>query len=207
VLGSVLVANVSHAPSNPAAANITSLLRAWSAGDANAGEQLLPLVYAELRRRAGGYMRSERRRHTLNPTALVHETYLRLVDQRHATWQNRAHFFSIAAETMRRVLVDHARSRLSAKRGGTWCQVPLDDADASCVPRSVDLLAVDGALHELSAFDDRQARVVTMRFFAGLSVEETAEAMKLSTATVKREWTMARAWLYQRLAGEPGLRA
>ena len=192
-------------PNATAAADITSLLQAWSAGDASAGERLLPLVYAELRRRAGGYLRGERRRHTLNPTALVHETYLRLVDQRHACWQNRAHFFGIAAETMRRVLVDHARRRRSAKRGGTWCQVPLDDADAACAPRSVDLLAVDGALQELSLFDDRQARVVTLRFFAGLSVEETAEVMKLSTATVKREWTMARGWLYLRLTGAPGL--
>ena len=194
---------MTHAPPNAAAAqaDITALLQSWSAGDATAGERLLPLVYAELRRRAGGYLRAERRGHTLNPTALVHEAYVRLVDQRRVSWQNRAHFFSIAADTMRRVLVDHARGRRSAKRGGTWCQVPLEDADAPSAPRSVDLLAVDKALHELALFDDRQARVVTLRFFGGLSVEETAEVMKLSTATVKREWTMARGWLYQRLTG------
>jgi len=186
------------APTTPE--DITALLRAWSEGDPRAAENLLPLVYTDLRRRAGGYLRRERRNHTLNPTALVHEAYLRLVDQRHVTWQNRAHFFGIAAEMMRRILVDHARSHGAAKRGGTWCQVPFDDTVATSEPRCVDLVAVDSAVEELAQFDPRQARVVELRFFGGLSVEETAEVMSLSRATVKREWTMARAWLHRRLA-------
>jgi RNA polymerase sigma factor (TIGR02999 family) len=181
--------------------NVTALLRAWSRGDAHAGEHLLPLVYADLRRRAAGYLRRERRDHTLNPTALVHETYLRLIDQREVSWQNRAHFFGIAAEMMRRILVDHARGHDAAKRGGTWCQVPLEDALATSAPRTVDLVAVDAAVTELSRLDPRQGRLVELRFFGGLSVEETAEVMQLSRATIKREWTMAKAWLHRRLDG------
>jgi RNA polymerase sigma factor (TIGR02999 family) len=191
------------APLAPSAENVTALLRAWSGGDPAAGEHLLPLVYAQLRRRAAHYLRRERRNHTLEPTALVHETYLRLVDQRQVTWQNRAHFFGIAAEMMRRILVDHARGHGAAKRGGTWCQVPFDENVATSEPRCVDLVTVDTAVGELGRFDARQARVVELRFFGGLSVEETAEVMQLSPATVKREWTMARAWLHRRLASGP----
>ena len=187
----------------PSLENVTELLRAWSEGDVVAGERLLPLVYAGLRRRAGAYLRGERRNHTLNPTALVHETYLRLIDQRHVSWQNRAHFFGVAAEMMRRILVDYARSRDAAKRGGTWCQVPLDEGLAASDPRCVHLMAVDAAVAELAQIDARQARVVELRFFGGLSVEEAGEAMGLAPITIKREWAMAKAWLHRRLADEP----
>lgn len=182
------------------AEDITRLLRAWTAGDAQAAEELLPLVYADLRRRAAAYLRRERRNHTLNPTALVHETYLRLIDQHQVTWQSRAHFYGIAASMMRRILVDHARGHEADKRGGAWRQVPLDDAMAAAEPRAVDLMAVDAALDALAQLDPRQARVVELRFFGGLSVEEAAEVLGLSPATVKREWTMAKAWLHRRLA-------
>jgi len=183
----------------PVREDITALLRAWTGGDVRAEEQLLPLIYADLRRRAAGYLRRERRNHTLNPTALVHETYLRLVDQREVTWQNRAHFYGIAAAMMRRILVDHARSHEAGKRGGAWRQVPLDDDLAAASAQNVDLIAVDTAVDELTTLDPRQGRVVELRFFGGLSVEETAEVLGVSPATVKREWTMAKAWLHRRL--------
>jgi RNA polymerase sigma factor (TIGR02999 family) len=185
---------------NPTPSTITRLLRAWSAGDTAAGEALMPLVYDELRRRARRYLRRERREHTLEPTALVHEAYLRLVDQREADWRNRTQFYAVAAVVMRRVLVDHARSHRAEKRGGALFRVPLDEGMAQGDAREVDLMDLEKALVELAAQDARQARIVELRYFAGLSIEETAEVVGVSPATAKRDWTMARAWLYRRVA-------
>lgn len=179
---------------------ITVLLQAWSKGNRQAGEELLPLVYAALRSRAERYLRAERREHTLQPTALVHEAYLRLVDQSRVTWQNRSHFFGVAAGMMRRILVDHARGRRAARRGGAWCRVELDDAVGSYESRGVELIALDDALTELAAIDEQQERIVELRFFGGLSIEETAEALGVSPATIKRDWSMARAWLHRRVS-------
>jgi RNA polymerase sigma factor (TIGR02999 family) len=153
----------------------------------------LPLVYDELRRLARGYLRRERVEHTLQSTALVHEAYLRLVDQ-NVAWENRAHFFGIAAQMMRRILVDQARARQAAKRGDAL-KVTLDEGMAVAEARNLDVLALDRALHRLSQLDEQQGKVVELRFFAGLSIEETAEALSISSATVKREWAMAKAWL------------
>jgi RNA polymerase sigma factor (TIGR02999 family) len=181
------------------------LLLQWSEGDADALEQLLPLVYGELRRIASNQLRRERADHTLVPTALVHELYMRLVDQRRTSWQNRAHFFGLAAQLMRRILVDHARAQHAEKRGGLVTHVSLDDAlggDPS-EPRAhgpaADVLAIDEALERLATIDPDQARIVELRFFAGLSIEETAHVLKRSPRTVKREWRLARAWLYRAL--------
>jgi RNA polymerase sigma factor (TIGR02999 family) len=185
----------------PSEGGVTDLLRAWSQGDRGAGEALFPLVYADLRRRASRCLRGERRGHTLEPTALVHEAFLRLVDQRRASWQNRAQFFAVAARMMRRVLVDHARGRKAARRGGTWCRVDLDEGAVAAGPRDLDVAALDEALDELGALDERQARIVEVRFFGGLSIEATAEALGLSVKTVKSDWRMARAFLHSRLAG------
>jgi RNA polymerase sigma factor (TIGR02999 family) len=171
----------------------TRLLLRWNGGDRNALDELLPLVYDELRRLANSYLRRERVQHTLQSTALVHEAYLRLVDQSVA-WQNRAHFFGIAAQMMRRILVDHARARQAAKRGD-GLQVTLDEGMAIAEARNLDILALDRALQSLSQLDEQQGKVVELRFFAGLSIEETAEVLSISTATVKREWVMAKAWL------------
>jgi RNA polymerase sigma factor (TIGR02999 family) len=180
--------------------DITQLLVQWGEGDAQALESLLPLVYAELRRIAARQLRGERREHTLAPTALVHELYLRLVGQRQASWQNRAQFFAVAARLMRRILVDHARSRLAGKRGGAGTFVPLDEAGARGAEQNVaDVLAVDEALDRLARLDAVQARVLELRFFAGLTVEETAHVLSCSPRTVKREWRLARAWLYREL--------
>jgi RNA polymerase sigma factor (TIGR02999 family) len=180
---------------------VTELLRAWSRGDAAAQDELLPLIYQELRRRAAAQLRRERRGHTLQPTALVHEAYLRLVDQ-DVAWKSRAHFFSLASEMMRRVLVDHARGRKADKRaGGT--RVELDEALAISEERDVDLVLLDQALAELSDLDPRHGRIVELRFFGGLTLEETASVLGISPATVKREWTLARAWLYGRLKRGP----
>lgn len=180
---------------------VTDLLQAWSGGDREAGERLIGLVYDELRRQAARHLRRERREHTLRPTALVHEAYLRLMAQRGAAWPSRAHFFAMAAKVMRHILVDHARRHRAAKRAGSWCRVSLAEADAVAVaPRpDVDLLAVEEALGELASLDADQARVVELRFFGGLSVEETAEVLGVSAATVKREWRTARAWLHHRM--------
>lgn len=186
------------------ARDITALLRAWGDGDTLALDELMPLVHAELRRLARAKLRRERPGHTIQPTALVNEAYLRLVDQRRVRWQNRAHFFGIAAELMRRVLVDHARRRQAAKRGGPLRVVTLDDAVAPVEPRDVELIALDQALERLASFDDRQSRLVVMRFFGGLSVEEAAAALGVSRATAERDWTMARAWLHRTLAGDQG---
>jgi RNA polymerase sigma factor (TIGR02999 family) len=171
---------------------VTALLRDWSGGDRAALERLMPLVYQELRRLAASYLRVERPDHTLQPTALVHEAYLRLVDQRGVNWQNRAHFFGIAAQMMRRILVDHARRRQAAKRDATALRLEANGGEAG---RDPELLALDQALCGLESLDARQARIVELRFFGGLTVEETAEVAGVSPATVKREWRTARAWL------------
>lgn len=184
---------------------VTRLLREWSSGNQEALEKLLPLVYDELRRQAGGFFLRERGEHTLQPTALVHEAYLRLVGQDAIDWKDRAHFFGIAGRTMRQVLVDHARARNAEKRGGGRIHVALDAADAAGAatpPRPMDLLDLDRALSRLGAFDERQARLVELRLFAGLTIEESAEALQISHATVSREWRHAEAWL-QREMSEP----
>ena len=177
---------------------MTDLLQAWSDGNIPARDRLLSMVYDDLRRQAAAYLRRERSDHTLRPTALVHEAYLRLSDQRHVVWQNRGHFFSLAAQAMRRILVDHARGRGAAKRAGHGARVTLDDDIVSPQPH-VDLAALDDALNELGVADPQQARIVELRFFGGLSVEEIAELLTLSPATVKREWSSAKAWLYRRI--------
>jgi RNA polymerase sigma factor (TIGR02999 family) len=179
---------------------VTELLQQWSRGREEALERLLPEIYAELRGLAASYLRGERRDHTLQPTALVHEAYLRLVDQRAVHWQNRAHFFGIAAQAMRRILVDHARARGADKRGSGQRPVPLDEALAIGAMPDVTLLALDEALMRLAAMDSQQGRVVELRFFGGLTMEETAEALRISPATVGREWALAKAWLYAELA-------
>ena len=159
----------------------------------------MPLVYEELRRRAVACMRRERANHTLQPTALVHETYLKLVEQRAASFTSRAHFMAMAAQLMRRILIDHARAKLTAKRGGQWTSVPLTESPELRVNTPERLLAVDLALQKLRSVDPRQEQIVEMRFFGGLTVEETAEVLGVSTRTVEREWTVARAWLYLQL--------
>ena len=177
-------------------AEVTGLLVAWSHGDETAYERLVPLVYAELHRLAHRYMSRERPDHTLQTTALVDEAYLRLVDQK-VHWENRAHFFAIAAELMRRILVDHARKHSYAKRGGNARKVELNEAVLMARDRSDELVALDEALTKLAEFDQRKSHVVELRFFGGLSVEETAEVLKVSVNTVKRDWSTARAWLYK----------
>jgi RNA polymerase sigma-70 factor, ECF subfamily len=179
---------------------VTGLLHAWSAGDGTALEVLLPAVYDELRRQARRALRHERVGHTLQPTALVHEAYLRLVDQTRTQWESRSQFFAVAAQAMRRILVDHARTRGRAKRGGGETPVTLADADSVCASRSgVDALALDEALTRFAALDPRKARLVELRFFAGLSIPESAAALGISEATAVREWAVARAWLRREL--------
>ena len=183
---------------------VTELLRAWGRGDLQARDALLPLVYRELRVRAAAYLRRERRDHTLQPTALVHEAYVRLVGQNRVTWQSRAHFFGIAAQMMRRILVDHARERQRAKRGGASVRVALDDDLAVLNPPDAEVLALDLALIELTRLDARQGQIVELRYFGGLSEHEVAAILSLSRATVTREWQTARAWLYRRMtSGRP----
>lgn len=185
--------------------DVTRLLDDMSAGRPQAFDELFPLVFAELRRRAAGQLRRERRNHTLQPTALVNEAYLRLVDQRGVQWQNRLHFFAVASQAMRRILVDHARTHRRVKRGGVQARVTLDEAMIAAESRSIDLLALDQALERLTALDERQARIVELRFFGGLSVEEAGEVLQLSTSTIKREWSMAKAWLHAELTAQaPG---
>jgi len=182
--------------------DVTGLLLAWGTGDAAAAERLLPVVYEELRQQAGRAMRREGDAHTLQATALVHEAYLRLVDQQRVQWRNRSHFFAIAAQMMRRVLVDHARTRLAAKRGGELQRVTLGDVGAGAADAGgdMDVLALHEALEQLALLDPRQARLVELRYFGGLGIEETAEALEVSPATVKRDWAIARAWLRRALA-------
>ncbi len=182
------------------ARDVTQLLCLWSGGDGAALESLMEAVYGELRRLAHSYLRRERPGNTLQSTALVHEAYLRLIDQKNVTWQNRAHFFGIAASMMRRILVDHARSRKASKRGAGISILTLDDAVAGSGPRDLDLVVLDQALESLAQLDPQQSKIVELRFFAGLSIEETAEVMKISPATVKRDWAMAKAWLYREMS-------
>lgn len=180
--------------------NVTELLEDLSAGKEHALNDLLPVVHSELRRQAARYLRRERRNHTLQPSALVNEAFIRLVDQRNVRWQNRAHFLGIAAQAMRRILIDHARTQQRIKRGGIQQNVTLDEGMLATTARSIDVLALDQALTRLAAIDERQASVVELRFCGGLSVEETATVMNISAATVKREWSMAKAWLYTQLS-------
>lgn len=191
----------SEAPGAPVrVGDVTLMLMALRNRDPNALQGLLPLVYAELHRRAKRLMGRERRDHTLQPTALVHEAFLKLFDKQQTSWQDRAHFFAVAAHAMREILVDHARGRAAAKRGGDAGRVSIDDVSVATEPRSVDLLALDEALDRLAAQDERQSHIVELRFFGGLTIEETAEVLGCSIATVNREWRHARAWLYRRLA-------
>jgi RNA polymerase sigma factor (TIGR02999 family) len=185
--------------SDPAVGEISTLLRAWSGGDRSALEKLTSIVYEELRRLARRYMRGERPGHSLQTTALVNEAYVRLVDYKRMQWQNRAHFFAVSAQLMRRILVEHAR-RHNLKRGGDRQHVCLDEATVADTGKPTDLVALDDALNALARIDGRKAQVVEMRFFGGLSVEETAEVLKVSTITVMRDWNTARAWLYRELS-------
>ena len=178
---------------------ITGLLKAWSNGDQSALEQLTPLVHSELHRLARRYLSKESPGHTLQATALVNEAYMRLIDWRNVEWQNRAHFFGVSARLMRHILVDYARQRRSHKRGGGAVEVSLDQAAVISRERAADFVALDDALTSLAAFDERKSRIVELRFFGGLSIEETAEVLKISAATVKREWSLAQAWLYREL--------
>jgi len=188
-------------PSSARDADVTGLLLAWGQGDESAEDRLIVAVYDELRRQAERAMRREGGEHTLQATALVHESYLRLVDQRRVEWRNRAHFFAIASTVMRRILVDHARARLTAKRGGGVVPLSLAGAERGGEHGTddVDLLALHEALERLAALDAGQARLVELRYFGGLTIEETAEALDVSPATVKREWALARAWLRREL--------
>jgi RNA polymerase sigma factor (TIGR02999 family) len=177
----------------------SDLLRAWGRGDLRARDDLVPLVYRQLRRQAAAYLRRERLDHTLQPTALVHEAYLRLAGQDRVAWQNRAHFFGIAAHMMRRILVDHARERQAAKRPGAGLRVALDDWVGATLPVDCEVLLLDHALHELMRVDARQAQIVELRYFGGMSEQEVGQVLSVSRATVTREWQTARAWLYRRM--------
>jgi RNA polymerase sigma factor (TIGR02999 family) len=182
---------------------VSELLHAWAGGDLRARDALVPLVYHELRKRASGYLRHERPDHTLQATALVHEAFLRLAGRDRVAWQNRGHFYAVAAQMMRRILVDHARERRAAKRPGAQIRVDLDDQIPAPEPPGCDVLMLDEALRELSAMDPRQGRIVELRYFGGLSEQEVADALSVSRATVTREWKRARAWLYHRMTPAP----
>ena len=182
---------------------VTRILHDWSGGDKKAPERLMPLVYDELRRLARIFLAKERGAHTLQPTALVHEAYLRLVDQTRVNWQNRAHFYGIAASMMRRVLIDHARAHATEKRGGAMIRLSIDDVQIPLEQRAAGLLALDEALERLAQMDERKCKVVEMRFFAGLSDEEIAEVLGVTTRTVLRDWKTARLWLYRELSQNP----
>ncbi len=183
-------------------AQITALLRAWRGGDQGARDQLVPMVYPELHRMAQHYMRRERAGHTLQTTALVNEVYLRLVDIAGVTWQDRAHFFAVSAQMMRRILVDAARARIAAKRGAGAPRVNLDDVPDVSSGRAGELMAIDEALNRFAEVDARKARVIELRFFGGLSVQETAEVLKISPQSVMRDWKLAKAWLLRELSGK-----
>lgn len=180
----------------------TRLLIDWSNGNRDAAAGLMPLVYDELRRLARGYLQRERADHTLQATGLVHEAYIRLVDQTTATWQNRAHFFGVAAQLMRRILVDHARRHRTDKRGGDWAKIEFDEALAPSVSRSVDVIALDDALQDLVQLNPQHSQIVELRFFGGLTNDEVAEVLEVSPRTVQREWRMARAWLRRQIFEE-----
>ena len=183
--------------------DVSKLLRAWSCGDQAALDRLTPIVYRELHRLARRYMKGERPEHSLQATALVNEAYLRLVDYNRMQWQDRAHFFAVSAQLMRRILVEHARRRY-LKRGGGVQHISVQEATAVCGQRATDLVALDDAMNALARFDLRKSQVVEMRFFGGLSVEETAEVLKVSAITVMRDWSIAKTWLFRELAGEAG---
>lgn len=178
---------------------VTELLKQWTDGRRDALDQLIPRIYSELRKLASGYLRRERADHSLQPTALVHEAFLKLVDQRAVQWQNRAHFFGIAAQAMRRILVDHARAHAAEKRGSGERPVAIDDNLPGGAGVDINVIALDEALCKLAALDLQQSRIVELRYFGGLTMEETAEALKISPATVGRDWTVAKAWLYAEL--------
>ncbi len=182
--------------------NITELLVGYGRGDKEALDELMPIVYEELRRQAARYLRREQAGHTLQTTALIHEAYVRLVDQRAVQWQNRAHFFGVAAQMMRRILVDHARTKKRVKRGGSDIRVSLAGANVAVKGQDLDVVALDEALNRLAEIDEQQSRVVELRYFSGLTVEETAEVMGISKATVKRDWSVAKAWLYRELSDD-----
>jgi len=185
---------------NVSAANVTELLQAWGNGNVQAMDALLPLVYNDLRRRAAAYLRRERSNHTLQTTALVNEAYLKLVDQRKVVWKNRDHFFAIAAQAMRRILVDHAKSRHRKKRGGTTEDLYIEDnLIATPGENEIDIIALDEALSKLAALDPRQERLVELRYFVGLDLEEAAKVLDISRATATREWKLAKAWLFREL--------
>jgi len=190
------------AQSRPSSHELTELLIAWGSGSQDALEKLFPLVYEELRRLAHRYMRRERPGHTLQTTAVVHEAYLRLIDQKHVQWQNRAHFFAIAAQMMRRILITHAQRQAYAKRGGGAVQVSLDETAILSRERAGELIALDEALKALTAIDPRRCQVVELRFFGGLGNEEIAEVLKISPNTVTRDWNVAKAWLYREMNKE-----
>jgi RNA polymerase sigma factor (TIGR02999 family) len=181
---------------------ITERLIAWGAGDRAALDQLLPVVYQELRRMAGNYLRQENPGHTLQPTALVHEAWLRLIDQARVDWRNRAQFFGVAAQMMRRILVDHAKAKHREKRGGDAVKLSLDDVINLSRERAADLIALDDALDELTRVDERKSRVVELRYFGGFTVEEIAQILEVSPETVMRDWKLAKAWLYQQIRQE-----
>lgn len=181
---------------------ITRILRAWSGGDCEAVNHLIPLVYDELHKVAAQYLRKQRTDHTLQPTALVNEAYLKLVDISNVSWEDRAHFFAVASQTMRHVLVDHARSRNREKRGGGAQKVSLDEAVSFAKQQEIDVLSLDEAMRELAQIDEQQSKIVELRFFGGLTVEEAAVVLRISPATVKREWRVAKAWLYKRITAE-----
>ena len=187
--------------SEPETSDITQMLREWSGGKPEALDNLLPLVYAELHRQAANFLRKERPGHTLQTTALINEAYLKLVDRRDVNWQNRAHFFAVAATAMRRILIDYAKAKHREKRGGDNIKLSLGEVIlVAAEEKGVDLIALDEALNKLAAFDAQQARVVELRYFSGLSLEETAEALHVSRATVARDWEAARAWLHRELS-------
>jgi RNA polymerase sigma factor (TIGR02999 family) len=182
--------------------HVTALLQRWAGGDESAFERLMPLVYDELRRMADSFLRHERNDHTLQPTALVHELYLRMVDQDRANWQDRAHFFSVAAKMMRRILVDHARKQSTGKRGARAVHIPIEEALDQAERSNRTLLAVDAALTRFAEFDPERSRIVEMRYFGGLDLEEIARLMQVSRTTVKRHWSVARMWLHRELEAE-----
>ena len=186
--------NVSQKPEE-----ISVILKDWSGGNRASGDVLLPLVYDELRKIAGRYLKKERSGHTLQPTALVHEAYMKLIDISEINWQDRAHFFAVSANVMRHILVDHARAKLADKRGGESERIALEDVVSLSNEPNLDFLAIDEALKELAKFDEQQSKIVELRFFGGLTIEETAHVVGISPATVKREWAMAKAWLHRKL--------
>lgn len=190
----------SRKPPSPPPGDVTRLLLAWSKGDAAALEELIPLVYDALHGLAERYLAQEGSGHTLQPTAVVHEAYLKLVDQKRVTWRNREHFFAVAAQAMRRLLVDHARRRDAQKRGGAATRVPLEEAAPSIVPREADVVALDRALEKLATLDARQAKIVELRYFGGLTLDETAVVLGTSPSTVGRAFRLAKAWLYRELS-------